>query len=114
MTWNPASWATLGGSIGWEQYDYSQTAANQTNEFQAKFFATGHPTDWLAIRFNELVSWRGYENYNWQQFVGNVMLAGPTTERALSRIRTFAISTSPIATATLALSISISQRRSPA
>ena len=80
LTWNPASWATLGGSIGWEQYDYSETAANQTNEFQANFFATGHPTDWLAVRFNELLAWRSYQNYNWQQFVGNVMLAGvPST-----------------------------------
>ena len=76
LTWNPASWATLGGSIGWEQYNYSETAANETNEFQANFFATGHPTDWLAIRFNELLAWRSYKNYNWQQFVGNVMLGG--------------------------------------
>ncbi len=76
VTWNPASWATIGGSLGWEQYDYSQYAANMTNEWQAKLFATGHPTDWLAIRFNELLGWRHYSNYNWQDFIGNVMLAG--------------------------------------
>ena len=76
LTWNPASWATIGGSVGWEQYDYSQSAANMTNEFQAKLFATGHPTDWLTIRFNDLLGWRTVSNYNWQQFIGNVMLAG--------------------------------------
>ncbi len=76
VTWNPASWATIGGSMGWEQFDYSQYAANVTNEWQAKLFATGHPTDWLAIRFNEYLGWRHYSDYNWQQFIGNVMLAG--------------------------------------
>ena len=78
VTWNPASWATIGGSLGWEQYDYSQYAANVTNEWQAKLFATGHPTDWLAIRFNELLGWRHYSDYNWQQFIGDTMLAGVT------------------------------------
>ena len=78
LTWNPTSWATVGGSVGWEQYDYAQTATNQTNEFQTQVFATAHPADWLAVRFNELLSNRFYSNYNWQQFVGNVMLAGTT------------------------------------
>ena len=75
MTWNPVSWGTVGGSLGWEQYTYSQYAANMTNEWQGKIFATGHPTDWLSIRFNELASWRNYSNYNWQQFIGDQMLA---------------------------------------
>ena len=103
VTWNPSSWATIGGSLGWEQYDYSQYAANLTNEWQGKLFAIAHPTDWLSIRFNELAAWRDYSNYNWQQFIGDVMLAG-TPGTSLSRTRICATSTSPTATATPAIS----------
>ena len=34
------------------------------------------PTDYLTIRVNDQLGWRRYKDYNWQEFIGNVMLAG--------------------------------------
>jgi MtrB/PioB family decaheme-associated outer membrane protein len=76
ITWNPVSWATVGASGGWEQYQYSQYAANYTNELQGTVFGTFKPTDYLTIRVNDQFGWRRYSDYNWQEFIGNVMLAG--------------------------------------
>jgi hypothetical protein len=76
LVWNPASWGTFGVSSGWEQYRYKQYAADATNEFTEKFYGRVTPFDWLAIRGTEAYSWRRYDNYNWQNYIGSVMLAG--------------------------------------
>jgi hypothetical protein len=48
------SWATIRASGGWEQYQYSQYAANYTNEFQGTVFGTFKHTDYLTIRVNDV------------------------------------------------------------
>ncbi len=71
LTWDPVKWANLGFKTAWEQYDYSQYAANQTNEYTEKLYGDLTPTDWLTIRASDSISWRRYDNYNWQSYVGD-------------------------------------------
>ena len=75
LTWRAANWATVGASTGWEQYRYSQYAADVTNEYSEKIFGRFTPTDWLALRADDTYSWRRYDNYNWQTFLGNLGVA---------------------------------------
>jgi MtrB/PioB family decaheme-associated outer membrane protein len=71
LTWDPVKWANLGFKTAWEQYDYSQYAANQTNEYTEKLYGDLTPTDWLTIRASDSIAWRRYDNYNWQSYVGD-------------------------------------------
>lgn len=80
VSWRPTKWATVGASGGWEQYTYSETGTNQTNEFTGKVFANLNPTDWMTVRVDDAFSKRRYNNYNWQAFVGNVMGTPSLTE----------------------------------
>ncbi|MGA2492086.1 MAG: MtrB/PioB family outer membrane beta-barrel protein [Roseiarcus sp.] len=72
LTWNATKWATIGASTGWEQYRYSEYAVNETNEYTEKVFGHLTPTDWLTVRFDDGISWRRYEDYNWLAFVGDL------------------------------------------
>jgi len=78
LTWTPASWGMFGVGGGWEQYRYTQYPVDATNELSGKVFTRLTPTDWLAVRATETYSSRRYDNYNWQNYVGSVMLAGTT------------------------------------
>jgi len=71
LTWSPIKWASLGEKSAWEQYDYSQYAANQTNEWSEKVYGTLTPADWLSVRASDTISVRRYDNYNWQSYVGD-------------------------------------------
>jgi MtrB/PioB family decaheme-associated outer membrane protein len=75
LTWNPTKWSTIGAQTGWEQYRYSEYAANETNEYSEKLFGRINPTDWLSLRAEDVYSWRRYDNYNWAAFVGNLGVA---------------------------------------
>jgi hypothetical protein len=78
LTWRAASWATVGENSGWEQYRYSESAADVTNEYSEKVFGRFTPTDWFALRVDDTYSWRRYDNYNWAAFVGNLGVASAT------------------------------------
>ena len=78
ITWRPASWASIGVFGGWEQYNYSEYAAKRTDEYTGKVFGSLQPSDWATIRFNNSVSSRRYDNYNWLTNVGNQGLASST------------------------------------
>ena len=78
LTWRATSWATVGENSGWEQYRYSEFAADVTNEYSEKIFGRFTPTDWFALRVDDIYSWRRYNNYNWQDFVGNLDVASAT------------------------------------
>lgn len=75
VTWRPASWGSLGAFGGWEQYSYSEYAANQTNEYTGKVFGSLQPADWATVRFNNTLGYRRYNQYNWQTLVGNLNVA---------------------------------------
>lgn len=78
LTWRAAKWATVGASTGWEQYRYSEFAADVTNEYSEKLFGRITPTDWFALRVDDTYAWRRYDNYNWQAFVGDLGVASAT------------------------------------
>ena len=75
LTWNPTKWSTIGAQTGWEQYRYSEYAANETNEFSEKLFGKITPTDWFSLRAEDVYSWRRYNDYNWAAFVGDLGVA---------------------------------------
>ncbi len=76
LVWSPTGWATIGANSAWEQYRYSQYAANITNEYKEKLFGQFKLGEWGNLRLDDSFSTRRYNSYNWQSFVGNIMLAG--------------------------------------
>ena len=76
LSWTPMHGATFGVFGGLERHDYTQYAANYTNEGTAKVFAVLNPWDWLTVRANDAYSVRRYGTYNWQNFVGAQMGGG--------------------------------------
>jgi MtrB/PioB family decaheme-associated outer membrane protein len=78
VTWNATKWATIGASTGWEQYRYSEYAVDVTNEYSEKIFGRITPTDWFSLRADNTYSWRRYDNYNWQAFIGNLGVSTAT------------------------------------
>ena len=76
VTWNATKWATIGAQTGWEQYRYSEYAANETNEYSEKLFGRINPTDWFSLRAEDTYSWRRYNDYNWATFVGGIVGVG--------------------------------------
>ncbi len=84
VTWTPASWGMFGVGGGWEGYQYSQYPVDATNEFSGKVFTRLTPTDWLVVRATENLASRRYDNYNWQNYIGSVMLAGVTATGGLA------------------------------
>ena len=75
LTWSPLKWATVGEQTGWEQYRYSEFAANETKEYSEKLFGRINPTDWLSVRADGSYSWRRYNDYNWAAFLGDLGVA---------------------------------------
>jgi hypothetical protein len=72
VTWRAASWGTFGVKGGWEQYQYSEYAVNETNEFNGKLYGQLHPSDVLNIRFDQSGSLRRYNKYDWADLIGNL------------------------------------------
>ena len=65
------STGSVGVFGGWEQYHYSESPANLTNEWTGKVFGQLTPVDSVTIRFDDSFSQRRYSNYNWLQYVGS-------------------------------------------
>ncbi len=76
VNWRATSWLNVGMNAGWEQYRYSQYAANITNEYTGKVFAKIEPSDWLSVRMTNTYARRRYDNYDWQLYIGNIMQVG--------------------------------------
>jgi len=75
INWRPWRWLDLGAIVGWEQYDRSLAQANRTTEWSAKFYDVVSAWDWAKIRSSYFLSERRYSNYDWQTYVGNVIVA---------------------------------------
>lgn len=72
LVWRPSRDWNLGAAYGFERYTWLRQSADTTNENSAKVFADWKPTSWFNIRSSGYYSNRRYENYDYQDFVGNI------------------------------------------
>ncbi len=70
-TWRPVNSVNIGGTYGYERYDFTRADASSTNENSGKVYADWKPTSWITTRASALVSERRATNYD---YLGNVGL----------------------------------------
>ncbi len=76
LTWHPSRQWTLGTAYGYERYDWTRQSVDATNEHSGKVFADWKPTNWVTLRSSGYFAKRRYENYDYNNFVGNIQFPG--------------------------------------
>ena len=76
VTWRPAKWLNTGVGYAWERYDRSLSQVNTTNENAIRAFADVTLAQWMLLRASYSYSARRYDNYDWNQYVGSIILSG--------------------------------------
>ena len=68
-TWRVMPWLSVGGFLGWEQYDRTRREANVTNEHTGKVFLDADLFSDIKGRGSLLFSTRRYNNYDITAFI---------------------------------------------
>jgi MtrB/PioB family decaheme-associated outer membrane protein len=71
LDWHPTNAWNLGGSYGYERYDWTLQSVSVTNENSAKFYVDWKPVAWLTTRASWLYGERRYDTYNYLADLGN-------------------------------------------
>jgi MtrB/PioB family decaheme-associated outer membrane protein len=82
LNWRPDNHWNLGGSYGWEGYNWTRADVNATNEHQGKAFIDYKPWVWLAARATWMTSDRHYDTYDYRGYVGNFQWADASCQSA--------------------------------
>jgi Putative outer membrane beta-barrel porin, MtrB/PioB len=69
-TWRPVNSVNVGGTYGYERYDWTRADASSTTENSGKVYADWKPTSWITTRASALVSERRAGNYDYPGNVG--------------------------------------------
>ena len=72
LGWRPTREWNVGAAYGFERYDWTRQSVDATNENSAKVFADWKPTSWFTARSSGYYATRRFENYDYQNFVGNI------------------------------------------
>ena len=72
LNWRPDREWNFNAAYGYEQYNYKETDANQTNENSAKLSADWRPASWFDARLTGYYADRTYDIYNYNQFVSSI------------------------------------------
>jgi MtrB/PioB family decaheme-associated outer membrane protein len=73
LNWRPDRTWNIGAGYGWERYDWTRADADVTNENTGKVHVDWKPMSWFGVRTSALYGVRRYNNYDYQQFVANIM-----------------------------------------
>jgi MtrB/PioB family decaheme-associated outer membrane protein len=72
LNWRPTKEWNLGAAYGYERYDWTRADVDVTNEHSGKIFADWKPMSWLTVRSSGYYGNRRYQNYDYNDFVGNI------------------------------------------
>ncbi|BBF92407.1 MtrB/PioB family decaheme-associated outer membrane protein [Blastochloris tepida] len=79
LTWRADKNLTLGGSIGWEQYDRDRRAVDVTNEFIGRVYMNATIAEETRLRASYQYSQRNYDNYDFMGVASYIYWANQTT-----------------------------------
>ncbi|ALK08575.1 MtrB/PioB family decaheme-associated outer membrane protein [Blastochloris viridis] len=78
LTWRADKDLTLGGLVGWEQYDRDRRSVDVTNEIIGKVYLDTRFNDDLRLRSSYQYSERAYDNYDFQSIARYIYYASTT------------------------------------